>query len=91
MAIYPDLVICEHCDTVHQRRGLVKGEVASCTACDAELYRCGGFNIRERLALSVTAGIAFLIANLCPIIRINLHGLESQTTMWQAAAALDQG
>jgi paraquat-inducible protein A len=91
MAIHPHLVVCEHCDTVHQRRDLAKGEIASCTACDAELYRCGSFNVRERLALSVTAAIAFLIANICPIISINLHGLESQTTMWQAAAALDQG
>ena len=91
MAIHPDLVICEHCDAVYGRRALARGEVASCTACDAELYRCGDFNIRERLALSVTAAIAFLIANICPIISINLHGLESQTTMWQAAAALDQG
>jgi paraquat-inducible protein A len=91
MAIHPDLVICEHCDTVYQRRALAKGEVASCTNCDSELYRSGDFNIRERLALSVTAAFAFLIANICPIVRINLHGLESQTTMWQAAAALDQG
>ena len=91
MTIYPDLVICEHCDAVYQRRALQKGEVAACTNCTAIVYQAQDLNVRERLALSVTAAIAFLIANICPVITIDLHGLESQTTMWQAALALAQG
>lgn len=91
MTIHPDLVICEHCDAVYQRRALAKGEVASCGACGSVVYEARNLNVRERLALSVTAAIAFLIANICPVITINLHGLESHTTMWQAALALAQG
>lgn len=91
MAIYPDLVICEHCDAVCQRRQLAKHEVASCPECASVLYRAAALNVRQRLALAITAAIAFLIANICPVISINLHGLESQTTMWQAAIALAQG
>jgi paraquat-inducible protein A len=91
MTIHPDLVICEHCDAVYQRRVLAKGEVASCAACGSVVYQATNLNVRERLALSVTAAIAFLIANICPIITINLHGLESHTTLWQAAMALAQG
>ena len=91
MKTYPDLVICEHCDAVFQRRMLAPREVASCTACASVLYRGHVLNVRARLALAVTAAIAFLIANLCPVISINLHGLESQTTMWQAVLALAQG
>jgi paraquat-inducible protein A len=91
MTIYPDLVICEHCDAVYQRRALVKGQVASCTTCTAIVYQAHKLNVHERLALSVTAAVAFLIANICPVITINLHGLESHTTMWQAALALAQG
>lgn len=91
MTIYPDLVICEHCDAVYRRRALVKGEMAACTACGSVVYQSQVLNVRERLALSVTAAIAFLIANICPVITINLHGLESHTTMWQAAIALAQG
>jgi len=91
MTIHPHLVICEHCDAVYQRRALVKGQVASCTNCDSVIYQAQDLNVRERLALSVTAAIAFLIANICPVITINLHGLESHTTMWQAALALAQG
>jgi paraquat-inducible protein A len=87
---YPDLVICENCDTVYQRRVLGRREVATCTQCASVLYRSADLNVRERLALSVTAMICFLIANICPIISINLHGLESKTTMWQAAVAMAQ-
>lgn len=91
MTIYPDLVICEHCDAVYQRRPLAKGQVASCTTCTSIVYQAENLNVRERLALSVTAAVTFLIANICPVITINLHGLESHTTMWQAAVALAQG
>ena len=91
MTIHPDLVICEHCDAVYQRRALAKGEMAACTDCGSVVYTSQVLNVRERLALSVTAAVAFLIANVCPIVTINLHGLESHTTMWQAAVALAQG
>lgn len=91
MTIYPDLVICEHCDAVYQHRALAKGEMAACTDCGSVVYTSQVFNVRQRLALAVTAAVAFLIANICPIITINLHGLESHTTMWQAALALAQG
>ena len=90
MTTYPNLVICENCDAVYQRRALARREVATCTACASVLYRAQDLNVRERLALAVTAAIAFLIANLFPVISINLHGLESQTTMWQAAVAMAQ-
>jgi paraquat-inducible protein A len=91
MTIHHDLVICEHCDAVYQRRALARGQVASCTNCLSVIYQAQDLNVRQRLALSVTAAIAFLIANICPVITINLHGLESHTTMWQAALALAQG
>jgi paraquat-inducible protein A len=65
--------------------------VASCTNCESVIYQAQDLNVRQRLALTVTAAIAFLIANICPVITINLHGLESHTTMWQAALALAQG
>jgi paraquat-inducible protein A len=91
MTIYPDLAICEHCDAVYQRRPLAKGQVASCTTCSSIVYQAQNLNVHQRLALSVTAAVTFLIANICPVITINLHGLESHTTMWQAAVALAQG
>lgn len=91
MTIYPDLAICEHCDAVYQRRTLAKGEVASCTVCTSVVYQAQNLNVRERLALALTAAVTFLIANFFPVIAINLHGLESRTTMWEAALALAQG
>ena len=91
MKTYPDLVICEHCDAVYERRKLGKREVASCTACASVLYRSTDLNVRERFAMCVTAAIALLIANTFPLVTVNLLGLRSQTTMWQAAMAMAQG
>jgi paraquat-inducible protein A len=91
MTIHPHLVICEHCDAVYQRRALARREVASCATCGSVVYQAQDLNVHQRLALSVTAAVAFLIANICPVITINLRGLESHTTLWQAAMALAQG
>jgi paraquat-inducible protein A len=30
MKTFPDLIVCEHCDRVYQRRPLAPGEVARC-------------------------------------------------------------
>lgn len=68
-----------------------RGEIARCARCSAVLYRGGQQDVDRWLALTVAAAIAFVIANVCPVIRINLQGLHNETTLWQAAAALAHG
>ncbi|UYO93113.1 paraquat-inducible protein A [Pollutimonas sp. M17] len=43
------------------------------------------------LALTIAAGVMFLIANSYPVLQINLQGIHNETTLWQAASALAQG
>src|SRR5579872_2878167 len=62
----PTLWICEHCDTVYQRRKLCRGEVARCVRCDAILARHHSLSISGMLALVITAMIAFVQANVWP-------------------------
>lgn len=91
MKSFPDLIICEHCDTVYRRRVLGPGEVARCERCAAVLYRASRLDVERWLALTLAAAIVFVIANVCPVIRITLQGLHNEATLWQAAAALAHG
>ncbi len=91
MQTFPTLVVCEHCDSVYRRRTLDGDQVARCEQCSAVLYRASRLDVDQWLALTVAAAIAFVIANVCPVIRINLRGLHSETTLWQSALALAHG
>ncbi|HET6554118.1 MAG TPA: paraquat-inducible protein A [Dyella sp.] len=78
----PTLWICEHCDTVYHRRVLTRREVARCARCDAILARHHGLSINGMLALVVTAMIAFIQANIWPIVTLGLNGQHISTTLW---------
>jgi paraquat-inducible protein A len=78
----PKLWICEHCDTVYRRRKLARGEVARCLRCDAILARHHSIGVRGMLALTITAMIAFVQANIWPIVTLGLNGQQISTTLW---------
>lgn len=59
--------------------------------CNSVLYRAGQLDMDRWLALTLAAAVAFVIANVCPVVHISLRGLSSEATLWQAVAALSQG
>jgi paraquat-inducible protein A len=78
----PALLICEHCDTVHRRHPLAKGEVAECARCGAVLERCRGMGAGTMLALVLTALVVFVQATLWPIVTLGLNGQYVAATLW---------
>ncbi|MDR0441592.1 MAG: paraquat-inducible protein A, partial [Candidatus Accumulibacter sp.] len=64
MKTFPDLIVCEHCDSVYRRRTLAAGETAQCVRCAAPLYRASRLDADRWLALTLAAAIAFVIANV---------------------------
>ncbi|KLD64194.1 paraquat-inducible protein A [Dyella japonica DSM 16301] len=78
----PTLWICEHCDTVYRRRKLARGEVARCLRCDAILARHHSIGVRGMFALVITAMIAFVQANIWPIVTLGLNGQLISATLW---------
>lgn len=84
----PALLICEHCDTVYRRRTLLRGDVARCARCDAELERHHALSVDAMLALVFTAMIAFVQANVWPIVTLGLNGQHSSTTLWGVIIAM---
>lgn len=83
------IVACEECDTVYQKVNLAKGERAYCDCCGAELYR-EGQSFNTLLALVLTALIVFVIANSFSIVKVELQGIYSDTTLLGAAWAMFQ-
>ena len=91
MNVYPHLVACEHCDSVYQRCALAAGEAARCSRCEAVLQRANPLDVDRWLALTLTTAVVFLIANVCPVVRISLNGMHREATLWEFAWALAQG
>jgi paraquat-inducible protein A len=81
-------IICESCDAVCERVPLAKREIASCPRCGIELERHPGFQRDRILPLTVASLIVFVIANLFPIVEIEVRGLRSETTLTGAVIAL---
>ncbi|MFH0131751.1 paraquat-inducible protein A [Variovorax sp. EL159] len=84
----PDTVVCPGCDAVYARTPLRPRDVAHCSRCGTELDRHTGSQQQRILPLTVASLIMFAIANLFPIVEIELQGLRSQTTLAGAVVAL---
>lgn len=84
----PGLVACEHCDAVHLRRDVGRGQSARCVRCGALLYRGPWLNVDAMLAVTVAALICFIMANAWPIASLSLNGHHNAATLWQAIIAI---
>ena len=85
------ILICRDCDTVYRAIPLRRGDVALCRRCDAVLARHFGVNVESGLALVCAAAIFFAIANLTPILSIDIAGIETKANIWFAVRSLQQG
>jgi paraquat-inducible protein A len=83
-----NLIVCENCDSVYQRRKLSRGQVSDCTVCGAVLERHQWLGVEGQFALIVAALIVFLIANVSPIVTLGLSGMTGTTTLWGAVIAM---
>ncbi len=81
----PEAIVCEGCDAVYGRAALREREVARCPVCGTELDRHLGGQQARILPLAVAGLIMFGVANLFPIVEIELR---SQTTLVGAVVAL---
>lgn len=82
------LCACPHCDTLHQRPPLQRGETASCVRCGSVLLRRHRLAPDQVLALVVAALVVFAVANAFPIVDLQVQGLRSTATLWGSIAAL---
>jgi paraquat-inducible protein A len=81
-----ELVICGYCDTVHRRTAFESRKTARCVTCDSALYK-GTRDLGAMLAVTLTASIAFGIANAMPLLTLTTGGQQSAATLWHAIVA----
>jgi paraquat-inducible protein A len=88
--IVTPVLICRDCDTVYRTVPLQRGDVALCRRCDAVLGRYFSADAESGLALIIAAAILFAIANLSPVLSIEIGGIETKANIWFAVRSLQQ-
>jgi paraquat-inducible protein A len=84
------LLACPECDLLLRRpAAFATGEVA-CPRCGATLYRRFPWALDATLALMIAAAVLFAVANLYPIMSLELQGRENAGTLLGMAKALHE-
>jgi len=76
-----DYIICHQCFTLNKEIPIKDGTKAYCSECKGLLYRYDSKLADHGLALSITGLIFFFLANLFPLIQIDLLGSEQFITI----------
>jgi paraquat-inducible protein A len=82
------LIACPECDLLQKPTRLSEGAVARCPRCRMVLYRLANDNVDRPLAYTLAAAILFIVANLFPIVGLELQGQSSAATLFGTAQAL---
>ena len=83
-----NLIICHQCYTLHEEVPIKDGTKALCSGCGGILYRYDSKLIDHGLALSITGLIFFVLANVFPLVKIELLGHEQFITIPKTFIAL---
>ena len=85
-----DLLACLECDLLETEPQLAPGQTASCGRCGAFLARNPPDSIDRTLALTLTAAILYVIANIHPLVGLEMQGRLVAVTLFEAIRVLWQ-
>ena len=74
-------IICHQCFTLHEEVPIEDGSKACCTECGGILYRYDSRLVTHGLALSITGLIFFILANIFPLVQMDILGTEQFITI----------
>ena len=74
-------IICHKCHTLHKEITISHGSKALCSVCNMTLYKHDDRLVEHGLALSITGLIFFVLANIFPLVKIEILGNESYITI----------
>ena len=83
-----DIVACPDCDLLQRMPSLPPGGRACCARCGLALVSNKQGSLDRSMALSVAALIAYLLANLEPLMRVSISGRTSSTTILGGVQAM---
>jgi len=86
------LIACHDCDLLNREVGVPEGGALRCARCGAVLYRHKRNSLDRTLALTVAAGVLFVVANVFPFLGFEMAGNLTETTLLTGVDRLwDQG
>jgi paraquat-inducible protein A len=85
-----DIVACHECDLLQTEPQLAPGQTASCVRCGAFLARNPPDSIDRTLALTLTAAVLYVIANVYPLVGLEMQGRLVAVTLFEAVRVLWQ-
>ena len=83
-----NLIICSHCNKVHERIKLPHNKVARCTSCGTLLYSNIRDTMQKAIAFALTALMLYTIVALFPIMDISIAGSASELTITEMILSL---
>ena len=81
-------IACPTCGLLQRVEALEPGTTADCGRCGAVLVAHRRSSLSITAALALAALILYVPANLYPILRMNLHGAYSESTVWDGCVSL---
>lgn len=85
------LVACPECDLLLKEIPLAPHGSAVCCCCGATLYRSRPDSLRRTLAFTLAAAIFYLVANIFPILGIELQGNSNASNLFGAVRSMWHG
>ena len=82
------LTACHECDLVQREPLLPPGGVACCRRCNAALFRHVPDSIDRGLAYTLGAAILFIVANIFPIVGLEVQGNLHATSLYGAVESI---
>lgn len=79
------LIACHECDLLHREIDLPTGGEAHCRRCGAMLYRSSPGTFDNTLAFALAAAVLFVLANVYPLLGIEMKGNPNVTNLFGAA------
>jgi paraquat-inducible protein A len=88
--MHQSLLACPQCDLLVRSAPLARNCIARCSRCYAMLYRPHDDDLDRPLAYTLAAAILFIVANVFPIVGLELQGQTSTATLFGMAQTLWQ-
>lgn len=86
-----ELNACRDCDTVYAAVALRRGQIARCARCHATIAHHERADVDKALAVGSACAIALLVANLTPVLGVQVAGTHTEANLWQAVLSMQSG
>lgn len=83
-------VLCRSCDLSVHIADLAPGVKVVCPRCGSKVTERKRESLQRTLALSLAALVLYVPANIYPILRMELYGVYSESTVWDGCVRLFQ-